>query len=234
MNAIAKAQHNNQEEPRVTLHDVYGESGSYVYEPTFWELVLCCQIFDRKINITRMAYDQRNDGLYENNPQPLIDFKILDKELVSQAAQMPPQATAAVLPADIVTERTTSSPDTVEARVFMENVFVCVAVTGDKTYKIAKLGRNQSYYRFMRYLLEPENTDIDITIDEIKNIQSLRAASNLGELARRSGFNNTLKGAFFPTSSATRIRFRAVAQLSQDQIDAVKKQAAKLDAKNRE
>src|SRR5690606_7715862 len=49
LSAVAQACANNQKEPRITLQDVYGEPGSYTYTPPFWELVLACQLLDKKV-----------------------------------------------------------------------------------------------------------------------------------------------------------------------------------------
>lgn len=216
LNAIARAYTNHQKEPRITLQDVYGEPSSYTYKPPFWELVLYYQLIDKKVEIKYMDYDRRIDGLYDYNAQPVVDFQIISKGLEQSVMQL------------------ATLTDTREAHVFMQGRFVCIAISGDKTYSIAKLGDNTSHHLFMNYLLAPENADIAVTIDDIKGIKKgLQAAHNLTELVRYCGFDRTLKGVFFIISKQGKIHFKPIAQLNDKQVEAVIKQAAKLEAKNR-
>lgn len=216
LNAIARTYANHQKEPRITLRDVYGKPSDYDYEPPFWELVLACQLLDKNVEIKYMDYDKRTSGLYDDNAQPIVDLRIASKEFEQSVRQH------------------AARTDTREAHVFMQGRYVCVAITGDRTYPIAKLGENTSHYLFMNHLLAPGNSNINITIDEIKGIKKgLQAAHDLTELVRYCGFDRTLKKAFFSTSKQSKIHFKPIAQLDDRQVEAVKKQAAKLKAKNR-
>jgi hypothetical protein len=91
VNAVATAYATNQKEPRITLQDVYGKPSDYSYTPPFWELVLACQLLDKKAKIKYMDYDRHADGLYDDDAQPLVDFKIVSKEFEQAIARgIPP------------------------------------------------------------------------------------------------------------------------------------------------
>ncbi len=235
LDAIARA-HANQSEPRITPKDVYGKPISDTYKPPFWELVLSYELLDNKVKVKYMDYDRRIDGLYDDNAQPFVDLSIVDKaqvKLIKQRLAKIDKSKKPTTPSSIVELRPNGEPSTREAIVFMRGRLVYIAINGDKTYQIAKLEEGGSYNTFMNYLLAPENANIDITIDEIKSIKGLKAAHDLTELVRHSGFNKILKEAFFVTSKHGKIRFAPTAQLTDKQVGAVKSQATKIEAKNR-
>jgi hypothetical protein len=234
--AIVHDYPDHKNEQRITLEDVYGKPNSYAYKPPFWELVLAYQLLAKKIKITYMDYDRRDDGLYDDGGQPTADFKIIDKELISLIEQQVAQKaehSPPIMPANIVAEQLKSELASCEAHVFMRGLDVCITIAGDKIYAIAKLGNNTSHHKFMQHILTPENNDIDIAISEINGLEDLKAAHSLTELARYCGFIKPFKKAFFITSNKEKIHFRSAAQLDDKQVEAVKKQAAKLEAKNR-
>lgn len=89
LNAIARAYTTNQKRPRISLEDVYGQSGDYSYKPPFWELILSNQLLDKKIEIKCIDYDRNDDnGFYYDNQRPYVDFEIIDEELINQIGQL--------------------------------------------------------------------------------------------------------------------------------------------------
>jgi hypothetical protein len=239
LNAITRAYANNKDEPRITLEDVYGKPLSYAYEPPFWELVLSYQLLDKKVKIKYMDYDRRTDGLYDDDTQPLVDLKIVDKELggfVKVRVAQKPKPIPPTMSANIIVERPESkpAPTTREATVFMRERLVCITISGDKTYPIAQLEETGPYHMFMNHLTASGNSNIDITIDEVKKIKGLQSTKTLTELVRYCGFSRQLKKkAFFPTCKKDRIRFKPVTLLDDKQVEVVINQATKLEAKNR-
>lgn len=115
----------------------------------------------------------------------------------------------------------------------MRERYVSIAISGDNTYSIAKVGDDTSHHKFMLHILKPENNDINIAISEINGLTDLKAAPSLSQLARYCGFVKPFKRAFFITSGKEKIHFRSSAELDSEQIEAVKKQAAKLGAEKR-
>lgn len=229
--ALVRAYVINRNEPRITLKDIYGEPSDRTYEPTFWELVLSWQLLDKQVEITYMDYARRVDGLYDDDAQPLIDFTIADKNLASEVEQRVTQGAKSAAPttlSDIVPTPSGGTPTKRAGRVVKDGRLVLVAITGDNTYTIARLEEGGTYDKFMDYVLDKNNIDIDINLEDIKAEKGLQAAKNLSLLARYSGFVKPFKQAFFTTSKKEKIRFKRVASLNDEQIEAIKKQAEKV------
>ncbi|MEX0881427.1 MAG: hypothetical protein WDZ34_00895 [Candidatus Saccharimonadales bacterium] len=107
IDAIARV-YANQKEPRITPKDVYGKPNSDTYKPPFWELVLSCQLLDKKVKIKYMDYDRRIDGLYDDKHQPVVEFKLINKEFeqaVARRATLVTTSTANPPTDEIITTR---------------------------------------------------------------------------------------------------------------------------------
>lgn len=120
---------------------------------------------------------------------------------------------------------TTSPTDPIyNARVIMQGRSVAIEYRS-ATYVIADLQEDGAYYKFVKYLLSPDNYEIDLDIEHIRT--NVKSTETLSELIRHCGFTKELKEAFFPRLEKTRIRFSATAAFSASQFDALKKQAQK-------
>jgi hypothetical protein len=88
----------------------------------------------------------------------------------------------------------------------------------------------------MHYLFLLDNSDIDVTIDDIhddeKGVKSCSARDDLTELVRDCGFDKALKDAFFPTVKKDKVHFRPVTELNTKQFNALKKRSAEIDKKS--
>lgn len=114
-NAIARAYANHQKEPRITLQDVYGKPSGYDYEPPFWELVLACQLLDMNVEIKHMEYDKRASGIYNDNAQPFVDFRIVSKKFEKAVARALPTT----LPANKTTGTIAAEPSRITIRSYV-------------------------------------------------------------------------------------------------------------------
>ena len=192
----------------------------------FHELLFAMHFITHEIEITNnIGYDKGEiaPGIYRAKPIAYIEYKIVDKNLMDDIKR---RSTSAVM-------ASTPTPPTGivfswEGRVHKDGRLVLVTITGDDTYAIKKLSEDGTYDKFMDYILNNKNADIDISIKEIKAIVGLHAVSNLSLLARYSGFIKPFKQAFFPTSKKDKIRFRRVATLSNEQVEAIKTQSKKV------
>jgi hypothetical protein len=203
--------------------------------PKFWELVLSMDFVSHEIKLANnIGYDDREiaPGVRRAWAVPYAEFTIfggsLKRAVAPKADPAPPTP-----PTNIVSARSESEPATREASVFMRGRLVCIAITGDNAYPIARLEENGTHHKFMNYLTAADNSDIDITINDISSIKGLQSTRDLTELARHCGFSKQLKEAFFKTSKHGKVRFRPTAYLNDKQVEAVKIQAAKLEARNR-
>jgi len=71
------------DELRLTLDDIYESPRTDIFGTPFWELVLSMQFSEHpKANITHIGYDRSEDGLYKDDAQPYVDFKITNQELL--------------------------------------------------------------------------------------------------------------------------------------------------------
>lgn len=235
--AAARAYSNNKAEPRITHEDIYGRSSDLVYEPKFWELVLSWQLLDKQVKITYMDYGRRVDGLYDDDAQPLIDFIIVDKKLVSEIKQLGQKRLKVATPtppSDIVPVLAEGEGTKREGRVIKDGRQIIISISGDQNYTIAQLEKGGSYDRFMNYVLDEENAGFSIGIDDIKALKgTLQSAKDISELIRHSGFNKQMKLAFFPRSKNGKIQFTPVATMNDKQVEAVKKQSNNVTTKNR-
>ena len=225
--AIVRDYTDHKDVQRITLEGVYGKPDNNAYKPPFWELVLAYQLIDKKIKITSMDYGKREDGLYDDDRQPAVDIKIVDKELagsVEQKAKSLPHTTLT----GIVAAVAESTPAKREGRVIKDGRLICIAINDDKTYVIKRLDKGGTYDKFMDYVLDEDNADIDISIKDINTQKGLGSAKNLSLLARYSGFVKPFKRAFFVTSGREKIHFRQAALLNGAQIEAIKKLAEKV------
>jgi hypothetical protein len=191
--------------------------GTEVGVPKFLELMLSMDFVSHEIKLANnIGYVDREifPGIRSTAKLPYAEFTIIGEDLKQ-----------------VVMSKV--EPVAPEADVFMRGGFVCIAITGHEIYRIAKLEQNGSYHLFMDYLLATENADVDITIDEIKKLKGLAASKDLTEIARHCGFDKVLKKAFFTTCKEDKIRFTSNARLDNEQVEAVKRQAAKLESKDR-
>jgi|GEM_PF-4016576 len=229
--AIVHAYPDQKSVQRITLEDIYGKSGDYTYNPPFWELVLANQLLDKKIKITYMDYDRRDDGLYENDVQPVVDVKVVGTKLAGSVQQELTRVVKPVsptVPASIVTATPENTPTKQEGRVMKDGRLIYIMIRGDKSYLIKRLDKGGTYDKFMDYVLDEDNADIDISLEDIKAERGLGGAENLGLLARYSGFVKPFKRAFFTASGKEKIHFRQTALLDDMQIEAIKKLAEKV------
>lgn len=134
---------------------------------------------------------------------------------------------------------TKNEPSIHTARVTMEGKdrrIVRVVVNGDREYTIAKLQVGRAPYDFMHYLFLPENSDIDVTIEDIhddgKGVKSSSGRKDLTELVGDCGFDKVLKEAFFSTMKNDRVRFRPITSLNAKQFNALKKRSAGIVKKS--
>ena len=161
LDAVVRAYANYQNEPRITLEDVYGKHGDYAYEPPFWELVLSYQLLDNRVKIKYMDYGRRTDGLYDDNAQPLVDFKITDKELVSlveqrvaqKATPLPPTAPASIVVAQPMVGANDAELQSVT--VAMTVAGVIYAKLGDEKRLIKRVRPDSAPYNFFDYTAWP-------------------------------------------------------------------------------
>lgn len=229
--AIVSDYTDHKDVQRITLEGVYGKPDNNAYKPPFWELVLAYQLIDKKIKITSMDYGKREDGLYDDDRQPAVDIKIVDKELlglVEQRVAQKAEPASPTTPAGIVAATTENTHTTREGRVIKDGRLICIAINDDKTYVIKRLDKGGTYDKFMNYVLAEDNSDIDISIKDINAQKGLASAKNLSLLARYSGFVKPFKRAFFVTSGREKIHFRQTALLNGAQIEAIKKLAEKV------
>lgn len=208
-NALARVYANNEKEPRVTLQDVYGELGDYTFKPPFWELILSCQLFDKKVKIKYMDYDRRDTGLYDNNIQPFVDLQFTDTEFEN----------AVISYADRVTTDTSAH----FARIVLgEDGLVRVVMDDDIKYIVKKLRYEGAPYNFLRYILDNPNRNIDLTEVHDK-VKGCKAKSDMTELVRQCGFSETLKVDFFTGTTKLKVRLTQNVNPSLAQLGLLKK-----------
>lgn len=209
-NAIVKAHSNNQKEPRITLQDVYGEPGSYTYVPPFWELVLSSQLLDKKVKIQYMDYDRREDGLYEDSVEPVVDLQIVDKKLKQSAMSY------TILPA------TNAKTTTHSARIVLsEDGLVQIMLDDGINYPVKKLRYDGAPYNFLRHILDNPGRSIDITEIHDK-VKGCKAKKDMTEVVRQCGFDETLKVGFFTGTAKEKVRLKQHIILSAAQLDLLK------------
>lgn len=214
LNAISRT-YTKQKEPRISLQDVYGKTDSSTYEPPFWELVLSCQLIDNKVKIKYMDYSRRDDGLYDDNAQPLVDFKIIDKKLVDLVEQRVAQQLKSELP---------TAPANIDATIkqrawlTMPDKFIFVELDSNKLIKINKheLRTDLAPYSLMKRLLE--HPTIPVSLEAAKKLDGCEDVHNLSEIIRQCGFNEAKKKMFFETSTSQKVKLKKDVYLSPDDI----------------
>lgn len=73
---------NPQCQQRLTLEDIFGSPNNDVFGTPFWELVLSLHFSDNpQAKVTNIGYDRSQSGLYKDDAQPYIDFRITDHRL---------------------------------------------------------------------------------------------------------------------------------------------------------
>lgn len=202
--------------------------------PKFFELVLSLAFVAHDIELVSIGYDDCEIFPGLRRPKvPYAEF-VITSDTLKQEVAAPDKIATPTAPPDIVPARPDNAAAKQEGRVIKDGRLILITITGDKTYIVARLEKDGSYDRFMDYVLDAENADIDISIEDINALKgTLLSVKDLTELIRHSGFNKQLKLAFFPTSNWDKIRFTPVAMLNDRQVKAVKKQAEKVKAKNR-
>jgi hypothetical protein len=170
---------------------------------------------------------------------PYLAFKLsdIDRQRLREALAI--YNDNSLIPPSRLVKNTKSEPSMHVARVSMEGQdrrFVRVIVSGDREYTVAKLHVGRAPYDFMHYLFLLDNSDIDVTIDDIhddeKGVKSCSARDDLTELVRDCGFDKALKDAFFPTVKKDKVHFRPVTELNTKQFNALKKRSAEIDKKS--
>jgi hypothetical protein len=78
--AIAKSYNPSNKQVRVLHEDVFSTDKSQVFGNPFWETVLSLQFTVLKAKVLNIGYDRSMNGLYQNAPQPYIDFEITDQK----------------------------------------------------------------------------------------------------------------------------------------------------------
>src|SRR5690606_22353056 len=127
-------------------------------------------------------YDRRQDGLYDDNPQPYAEITIADKDLLASLATNNDQ------PATSISSTVTHDRQPhLSARVFMDGRIVLVGLANEEPYQIAKLVEGGAPYLFMKYLMDADNQDIDVRLEDIQNNEGCETVNSLSELARSCG-----------------------------------------------
>lgn len=142
---------------------------------------------------------------------------------------------AEIIVGDELAHKPTTKPEQASdynARAYMQGKLIRIDYRGTP-YTIATLAEDGTYYTFMQHVTAPKNADILITLENIKAVKGLASTKDLTERVRFSGFNKALKDAFFPTCKKDKILFRHAANLNVQQVESLKRQAAKEAAKNR-
>ncbi len=124
----------------------------------------------------------------------------------------------------------TTGPVSHIARVFMDGRSINILIAG-QVYTIAKLHQDGSHYSFMRYLLDPNNSNFAISNEDIRLIDGCKNIGSLSEHIRHCGFDISLKRAFFSNKNG-KLHFWATAKLDALQYSAVRKQALKIKGKS--
>lgn len=194
---------------RITLENIYGKPGSYAYKPPFWELVLAYQLLDKKIKITYMDYDRRDDGLYPDNGQPTIDCKIADNELAAlvELKPVPAQQPLPTVPESVVISMNT------DGTVYAE--------LAENKRLIKKLRRDSAPYNFMNYMLGHQKQDITRGVIQT-DVDGCATKENMTELAKACGFTKELlplKAEYFGGTTKIKVHFRATAKLTPNQVE---------------
>lgn len=206
---------NHPARTRVRMVDIYGDPSSYDYEPSFWETVLSLQIVDKQVEITEFGYNRRQDGLYEENPQPYVDVKITDPELIDKISD---NTVSQSTRNTILTE---AESWWAELRVTNSSLYVFLESNGQ--YLVKNLRTGGAPLSFINYVLAHPDTNIskgDIT----SMVESCEDKNDMTELVRQCGFTGVLyplKGAFFAGTTKTNVRLARRALLSAIQIKSI-------------
>ncbi len=204
---------------------------------TFWELILTHHLLTGGIKILNMGYDDMparkvTPGIWtvaRNGTVPFAEFRV-GPQLAR--VHVPKTEFAAPMASTDIVAKSYEETSTREARVFMQGRTVCVEYDSE-VYSIAVLREGGTFYRFMQFLLAPDNYDIDITIDEVRKIKGFSRLENLTEPIRHCGFDKELKRAFFPLRKKGRVHFTPTAPMSAERLRSLKKQAEKIASKSK-
>jgi hypothetical protein len=222
--AIVHDYPDHKNEQRITLENVYGKPSDYAYRPPFWELVLSCQLLDKKIVITYMDYDRREDGLYDDGGQPTVDFKIVDEELLSwveqQAAQITKRVPSTALPS-IVTPPPKSNTDTQRAWIRMPDKHVFAELGNGDKHQITKqkkgLRTDLAPYSLIKFLIKHPTATVTLSYANEK-IDGCENVDKLNEVIRQCGFDEAKKIMFFEVSTATKVKLKEDVYLSAEEV----------------
>lgn len=210
------ADHKNEQ--RITLKSVYGKPNDYAYEPPFWELVLSYQLLDKKIKITYMNYARRDDGLYDDNVQPLVDLKIIDKELSDLIKQRLAQTDKPVVPttpSDIVSpDHAFNRKQSLKATIVIMDNTIYVALEDEREYRISRqLRTDLPPLIFINHLLHHPRTSLSR-----HDVKEATGSSDITELVRRCGFSKQLKKIFFPDTTEQNVYFQPAPIINESQV----------------
>jgi hypothetical protein len=210
--SIVRDYANHKNEHRISLENIYGKPSGYAYKPPFWELVLSYQLLDKKIEITYMDYDRRDDGLYDDNSQPTAEFKIIDTGLLSSVKQQTSFIKPLAPVASDSKPRRATIGMTVDGLVYAE-------FTKEK-HHVKKLRRDSAPYNFMSHMLGHQNQDIPRGVVQTK-VDGCASKNDMTELAKQCGFTqdlHPLKSVYFGGTTEVMARFKATADLTPTQV----------------
>jgi hypothetical protein len=214
LSAIVRDYSDHKNKPRITLESIYGKPTSYTYKPPFWELLLSYQFLDNKIKITYMDYDRRDDGLYDDDSQPTVELKIVDKELSSLVEQKA-EPVLPTVPADIVVAQATpTNRQTFKASVIITDHIIYAMLDDGREYRISRqLRTDLSPHLFINHLLHHPRTFISR-----HDIKEAADSGDITELVRRCGFDRPLKKIFFPDTTEQAVYFQPAPTLDEAQV----------------
>lgn len=215
LDAIVRARANHQNEPRITLENVYGERGDYTYEPPFWELTLSYHLLESKVDIIDIGYDQRKDGLYEDYIQPFVDFKIVDKRLLSIIHKRLAQKSKTMAPSTLDDNVTALKQ---RAQLTMPDKYIFVELDNNKRIKINEheLRTDLAPYSLIKRILK--HPTIPVTLQEARKLDGCEDVRNLSEVIRQCGFSVDKKKLFFEITTAKKVQLKKDVYLSPEEI----------------
>lgn len=161
---------------------------------TFWELIFTEHLITGYIRIVNIGYD---------GTVPFAEFEVVGD--LFRKAIAPPRLRKAL-----------------QSRVTMGEKSVCIMLPNGTKHPLKPIRFEGAQYNFMQYVLANPDRSIDIT--EIHDrVAGCKTKPDMTELARECGFDKGLKRAFFPGTSAGKVYFKPVADLSSAQINTFSK-----------
>lgn len=201
-----------QSKPRIVASDIYDKISSDDQEMPFWELVLSLELLDNKATVIYMDYDRRTDGMYDENPQPLVDYELSD-ELIKHLKELPGSTLHP-------TKHTDANDEArhYQAKIIIQSRIIYAKVDSGETIRISRKQRADGKpSKFIEYMLSHPRTHI--SKHDIKyNVGS----SDITELVRGCGFTKELKEIFFPGTTEQSACFFSDPTIDSKQMQALK------------